>query len=116
MFAQPHPHHLTYLSIGGSEFKSQLEAVFPLSRQATLSFNLGPLALKYILKKGGNGYFRTRVIEQHINSGQLERVTGSPEFAYPIFVIYRADNNKEILPRIITCLNQSFNNTSSWEI
>lgn len=100
----------------GSEFKSQLEAVFPLSRQATLSFNLGPLALKYILKKGGNGYFRTRVIEQHINSGQLERVTGSPEFAYPIFVIYRADNNKEILPRIITCLNQSFNNTSSWEI
>lgn len=100
----------------GSEFKSQLDSVFPLSRQATLSFNLGPLALKYILKRGGNGYFRNRVIEPYIKAGLLERVLGSPEFAYPIFVIYRADNNKKILSSVINCLNQSFNNTSSWEI
>lgn len=100
----------------GSNFKSQLEAVFPLSRQATLSFNLGPLALKYILKRGGNGYFRNRVIEPYINTGKLERVLGSPEFAYPIFVIYRTDNGKKLLSNVITCLNQSFNNTSTWEI
>ena len=37
----------------GNKFKNQLNAILPLSHKASLSFNLGPLALKYILKKGG---------------------------------------------------------------
>ncbi|WP_159819760.1 LysR family transcriptional regulator [Colwellia sp. 20A7] len=98
----------------GDDFKNQLDSVLPLSRQATLSFNLGPMALKYILKNGGNGYFRTRVVEPHLQSGKLERVLNSPEFSYPIYVIYQEDNMKETLPDVITCLNQSFNNNNSW--
>lgn len=100
----------------GSEFKNQLDSVLPLSHQARLSFNLGPMALKYILKQGGNGYFRTRVIEPHLKSGKLERVLSSPEFSYPIFVIYREDNSKEALPNIISCLNQSFQHNTAWMI
>jgi DNA-binding transcriptional LysR family regulator len=98
----------------GSEFKNQLDAVLPLSRQAMLSFNLGPMALKYLLKQGGNGYFRTRVVEPYINSGELEKVLNSPEFAYPIFVMYSEDNDKNSLPNTITCLQRSFKNSNSW--
>ncbi|HVL01873.1 MAG TPA: LysR family transcriptional regulator [Dongiaceae bacterium] len=74
----------------GEDFVRQYDASLPQPRQSAFSFNLGPLALQLLLRNGGNGWFRTRVVEQYLASGELERVTGSPEFTYPVYITYRA--------------------------
>ena len=71
----------------GNQFKRDFDAALPQKRQAALSFSLGPLALKFMLKNDGNGYFRTRVVAKYLSSGALEVVKGSPEFSYPIYIV-----------------------------
>ena len=74
---------------GNSEkLAHQLSALAAEHARAKVNFNLGPLALYYLLENGGSGYFRTRVVEPHIKSGALELVPHSPEFAYPVYLIY----------------------------
>lgn len=73
----------------GDDFVRQYDAALPQPRQSAFNFNLGPLALQLMLRNGGNGWFRTRVVEQYLASGELERVAGSPEFTYPVYITYR---------------------------
>lgn len=83
---QPEP----YLFVNwGPDFVEQYDATLPQPRHAGLSFNLGPLALQYLLRIGGSGYFRSRVVQPHLDSGVLERVPDTPEFTYPIYLVYR---------------------------
>lgn len=74
----------------GPEFVAQYDAALPQPRHAALTFNLGPLALQYLLKVGGSGYFRSRVVQPHLDSGALEKVPDAPEFTYPVYLVYRA--------------------------
>jgi DNA-binding transcriptional LysR family regulator len=53
--------------------------------------NLGPLALTYVLSAGGSGYFRMREVQNHIDAGRLHIVQGTPQFSYPVYVVY-SDN------------------------
>ncbi len=63
----------------------------------SVSFNLGPLALSYVLAQGGSGYFRMRAILPHIASGELHIVTGAPEYSYPIYVAYSSEADSSVL-------------------
>ena len=74
----------------GPDFVAQYDATLPQPRHAALTFNLGPLALQYLLRVGGSGYFRTRVAQPHLDSGALEKVADAPEFTYPVYLVYRA--------------------------
>lgn len=98
----------------GADFKNKFDAALPAPRQAALSFNLGPLALKFMLSRGGNGYFRTRVVETYLRSGQLENVPDSPEFSYPIYVIYRSGHKTKTLENVIECLKISLDTDKPW--
>jgi DNA-binding transcriptional LysR family regulator len=63
----------------------------------SLFFNLGPLALSYVLSAGGSGYFRKRAIQPHIESGALRRVPGAPQFSYPVYIVYSVNADAAIL-------------------
>lgn len=80
----------------GQEFVDQYDASLPQPRQAALSFNLGPLALQYLLRAGGSGYFRTRVVERYLVDGTLEKVPEAPEFTHPVFLVYQAGPAAEL--------------------
>lgn len=41
----------------GEDFRRQHDAALPDKARAAISFNLGPVALHYILENGGSGYF-----------------------------------------------------------
>ena len=56
----------------GPDFRRQHDAALPEKAKAALSFNLGPLALQYILENGGSGYFRTRVVQSYLENGVLK--------------------------------------------
>lgn len=72
--AQPDP----YIYIDwGEAFRRQHDAALPDCARPALSFNLGPLALQFILDQGGSGYFRTRVVQAYLDSGCSSGTAGA---------------------------------------
>lgn len=81
----------------GLDFASQHAMSFPDFSGPGLFVGLGPMALSYILEAGGSGYFRLRAVQPYLRSGQLHRVRGAPEFTYPTYVVYPAQQQTEWL-------------------
>lgn len=91
----------------GEDFKRQFESALPKYQQSPFTFNLGQHALHMMLKVGGNGWFRTRVVAPYLESGELIRVNDSPEFTYPVYLSYRTKNSPDCLKQIISGLRET---------
>lgn len=98
----------------GKAFRRQHDAALPDKAKAAVSFNLGPLALQYILQNGGTGYFRTRVVQSYLDSGVLERVPKAPEFSYPTFLVYSRDRDSAVLQQAFELLRELVKADSDW--
>ena len=88
----------------GDEFRQRYDASLPQPRQQGFSSNFGPLALKVMLKNGGNGYYRTRVVQDYLDQDLVEQVPEAPEFSYPIYVMYRKGRQTETMLKTLTGL------------
>ncbi|XOV90061.1 MAG: LysR family transcriptional regulator [Pseudomonadota bacterium] len=81
-----------YVRVGWSaDFLARHDTAFPDRHHNRLFVGHGPLALQYLLRAGGSGYFRTRAIEPYLADGRLRRVAQAPEFTYPVFCVHRGD-------------------------
>lgn len=98
----------------GPEFKAQYDQV--VSRQVAYAFNLGPLALKILLKQGGNGYFRTRVVQPYLDSGALVRVEDAPEFTHPLYLVYRTQRDNHEFEGILSGLRRLAYDDPEWAL
>ncbi|CAD5107568.1 LysR family transcriptional regulator [Zestomonas carbonaria] len=98
----------------GEGFRRQHDAALPDKAKAALSFNLGPLALQYILDQGGAGYFRTRVVQSYLDSGALERVPKAPEFSYPTYLVYSRERDSDVLQQAFQLLREVVRRDSDW--
>lgn len=98
----------------GPDFRCQHDAALPEKAKAALSFNLGPLALQYILENGGSGYFRTRVVRSYLESGALEPVTKAPEFSYPTYLVYSRDRDSATLQHAFDLLREVIHADDDW--
>ncbi|MFR0672156.1 LysR family transcriptional regulator [Enterobacterales bacterium AW_CKDN230030176-1A_HGKHYDSX7] len=99
----------------GEAFRRQHDAALPDRARASVGFNLGPLALQFILDQGGSGYFRTRVVQAYLDSGVFERVPQAPEFTYPTFLIHARERDSEALQHALDILRrQVAEDVSDW--
>ena len=98
----------------GDDFRRQHDAALPDKARAAISFNLGPVALHYILQNGGSGYFRTRVVQSYLDSGVLERVPKAPEFSYPTYLVYSRERDSAALQHAIELLRDIVKQDSDW--
>jgi DNA-binding transcriptional LysR family regulator len=98
----------------GESFRRQHDAALPQHARAGITLDLGPLALHYLLENGGSGYFRNRVAHVYLNSGEFERVAESPEFSYPIYLVYPRNNAKAPLRRALDSLRQLAASDNTW--
>ena len=73
---------------GGASFQASLHAAFPQLGSADISVSHGPLALFYLLRAGGTGYFRLSAVRPFLAGGQLHRVASAPEFSYSVHMVY----------------------------
>ncbi|MCY1295583.1 HTH-type transcriptional regulator HdfR [compost metagenome] len=108
-----HPEPYVYIDWGDG-FRRQHDAALPDKAKAALGFNLGPLALQYILEHGGAGYFRTRVVQSYLDSGALERVPKAPEFSYPTYLVYSRERDSAVLQQAFALLREVVRNDSDW--
>jgi DNA-binding transcriptional LysR family regulator len=98
----------------GPEFLTQHDIALPQRRRASLSFNLGPLALQYLLAVGGSGYFRTRVVQRHLNQKRLLPVPDAPEFTYPLYAVYPAENQAAPLQSALEAARTVAQHETDW--
>ena len=84
----------------GDDFAASYQASFPDQPAPVVSISYGPLALEYILKIGGSGYFRKGFIRAHLEEGTLEVMPGSPEFSYSAYVVHSTKSDAGLMERI----------------
>lgn len=70
-----------------------------------LSFDLGPLALSYVLMSGGSGYFRMSAVEPHIAAGQLQLVPEMPQYSYPVYAVRSANTDESVVGAALSGLH-----------
>lgn len=114
MVSAPHNNEPYVFIDWGETFRKQHNAALPKLTQAHVQMNLGPLALQYLLEHGGRGYFRTRVVQRHLQHGTLVRVLDMPEFAYPVFVMYRSNDKNEALIKALDSLALAATSLTDW--
>ncbi|UUT23153.1 LysR family transcriptional regulator [Pseudomonas sp. T8] len=98
----------------GEDFRHQHDAALPDQAKAAVGFNLGPLALQFILEGGGSGYFRTRVVQSYLDSGVLERVEKAPEFNFPTYLLYARERDSVELQRAFEVLREVIASDTDW--
>ena len=98
----------------GEGFRQQHDAALPDKARTAISFNLGPLALQYILDCGGSGYFRRRVVQSYLDRGLLERVAAAPEFSYPTWLVYSRERDSAVLQRALQVLREVAGRDTDW--
>lgn len=98
----------------GPDFRKQHDAALPDKAKNVLSFNLGPLALQYILQCGGTGYFRTRVVRRALGMNLLQMVKSAPEFSYPVFLVYSREKDSEMMQKALDLLRMVVKEEADW--
>ncbi len=60
------------------------------------------MALRYVLRRGGTGFFPEYVIRDHLSAGELIPVAGAVDLMLPLYLVTRrgSDNSEDLL----TCL------------
>lgn len=98
----------------GEAFRRQHDAALPHHARAAVTLDLGPLALYYLLENGGSGYFRSRVVQRYLREGTLVREAQSPEFSYPIYLVYPRSKGGGPLRQALDALRQVAADDSDW--
>lgn len=98
----------------GDYFKQQHDSALAELAKPGISINLGPLALYHLLEHGGSGYFRSRVVQHYIEEGLLEIVPSSPEFSYPIFMIYPRNKDNSVMHQVLNLLKTASKKEFDW--
>ncbi|MEW2916126.1 LysR family transcriptional regulator [Ruegeria sp. ANG10] len=62
------------------------------------------MALRYVLRRGGTGYFPEYVIRDHLSAGQLTPVTGAIDLLLPLYLVTRRDSTTS--DDVLTCLTE----------
>lgn len=108
-----HPDPYIYVDWGPA-FRKQHDIALPELANPALSFNLGPLALQYILQRGGSGYFRTRVVQMYIDNGLLKKVKNAPEFSYPVYLVYSRNRESAAMQTAFEILRELVKEEPDW--
>lgn len=98
----------------GEYFRQQHDSAIAEYSKAGITMNLGPLALYYLVENGGSGYFRSRVVQRYIDDGSLELVPRSPEFSYPIYLIYPRNKYNELMAQVLDLLREASRADFDW--
>jgi DNA-binding transcriptional LysR family regulator len=88
----------------GEEFAASYHAAFPDAGAGVVSISYGPLALDYVLARGGSGYFRMAAVRSLLDEGRLVLVPDAPEFSYSSYMVHSTRADESVVERVRTGL------------
>ena len=107
--AQAHaPDPARHVSVDwGHDFAEQHALAYPDQARPAVTSDFGPLALAYILRAQGTGYFRLSAVQPYLAAGRLHLVPHAPQFAYPAYAVYASGANETLLPQALEGLRHA---------
>jgi DNA-binding transcriptional LysR family regulator len=84
----------------GEDFAASYHAAFPDAGAGVVSISYGPLALDYMLARGGSGYFRMAAVRPFLEDGRLELVPDSPEFSYSAYMVHSTRADETLIDQV----------------
>ncbi|MCR6673301.1 LysR family transcriptional regulator [Devosia ginsengisoli] len=84
----------------GASFQTSHQAAFPEISSPGVLISHGPLALLYLTRVGGAGYFRLSAVQPFLESGRLHRVADAPEFSYSVHMVYSSRAETGLIDRM----------------
>jgi DNA-binding transcriptional LysR family regulator len=75
----------------GPEFRTGHTLAWPDLQSPGLHFGVGTVALDFILRHGGSGYFPARLVRRAIRNRKLFRVRNAPTFARTVYLVTATD-------------------------
>lgn len=91
----------------GVEFAAFHATHFPDYKHPRLTFGVGPIALAYLLNNGGSAYMAKRLIEPHLDEGNLFLVEEMPVFSFPVHVSWRDQIKPQLIHEAVTYLRST---------
>ncbi|MCB2106563.1 MAG: LysR family transcriptional regulator [Rhodobacteraceae bacterium] len=91
----------------GRDFAMWHSDNFPGLNAPGVSVSLGAIGLKYILARGGAGYFPEKVVADELANKKLFRVDGHPHFLRPTHIIYPSDSINPFLSNALASLRKA---------
>jgi LysR family transcriptional regulator, flagellar master operon regulator len=70
----------------GAEYRAEHAFAWPDMATPAVHFGVGTVALEFILRQGGAGYFPQRMLRELIRQRRLFRVPGAPSFRRPVYL------------------------------
>ena len=86
----------------GGEFAAHHATHFASDALPRTSFNLGVLALDFVIRNKRAAFFPARVVRDHIEAGEMKLVPEGRPFSYPCYAVLRQDLDddlKDVLTR-----------------
>lgn len=71
----------------GPEYRAEHALAWPDLPPPAVHFGVGKVALDFVLRHGGAGYFPMRMVQQQLKDRTLFRVSGAPAFDRPVFLV-----------------------------
>ncbi len=90
----------------GDEFQNDHRLNYPDFTSPGLEFDLGTLAVDYLLANTGSGYFPERVVRTLIDKGDLSLVEKAPVFRYPTYAVYPRESDAELIELAMSGLKE----------
>jgi DNA-binding transcriptional LysR family regulator len=80
----------------GPEFVAAHGVAYPDHVVPRVTFAIGSLGLKSIIRRKRAAYLPARVVREHLEAGALHLVADAPIFRYPCYVVYSLDLDEEL--------------------
>ena len=90
----------------GPEFRSGHTLAWPDLKPPGLYFGVGTVALDFILRFGGSGYFPARLVRRMIRNRKLFRVNTAPAFSRTVYLVTATDKPAPIVVPILDGLRK----------
>ena len=90
----------------GPGFYAQHVQSYPSIERPPQIANIGWLGIQLILANGGSCFLPVRMASTFISAGQLYRVTGSPEYSLPAYMVYSRDSGSPELVQALAGLRE----------
>lgn len=72
----------------GPEFSARHGVAFPNHVVPRTTFNIGGMALDYVIRNRRAAYFPARLVREYLEDGSLELVANVPSISYPCYIVY----------------------------
>ncbi len=90
----------------GPGFYTQHAQSYPELEGPPQIANIGWLGIQLALTNGGSCFLPARMAAPLINSGQLHRVAGSPEYIHPAYMVYPRQSDNPVLEQALGGLRE----------